>query len=165
MAQLANPDVRLRDVEDTDLDIFFTQQLDPDANWMAAFTAKDPGDHAAFLAHWARIRADPVNIIKTVLVGDQVAGHVSSYEEEPGRPEVTYWLGREFWGQGIATAALTLFLANLLTTRPVYARVAQDNPGSLRVLTKCGFTIVGEGSGYANARQAETMEYLLRRDS
>jgi RimJ/RimL family protein N-acetyltransferase len=157
-------DVTLRDVEDADLDTFFTQQLDPGANWMAAFTRKDFSDRAAFLAHWARIRADPTNIIQTVLSGERVAGSVSSYEDEPGQPEVTYWLGREFWGQGIATHALTRFLADHLTTRPVHARVAKDNAASLRVLQKCGFTIIGESSGYAAARNAETEEYLLRRD-
>jgi RimJ/RimL family protein N-acetyltransferase len=157
-------DVTLRDVEDSDLDIFFVQQREPQANWMAAFTSKDPSDHTAFLAHWARIRADPTNIIQTILADSAVAGHISKYEEEPDRPEVTYWLGKNFWGQGVATHALSSFLSGQLSARPVYARVAQDNPGSRRVLEKCGFRIVGEGSGYANARQAETAEYMLRLD-
>jgi RimJ/RimL family protein N-acetyltransferase len=158
-------DVTLRDVEEADLPIFFTQHLDPDANWMAAFTAKDPSDREAFMAHWARIRADPTNIIQTILAGGAVAGSVSSYQEEPGKPEVTYWLGRDFWGQGVATRALNLFLTSHLTARPVYARAAKDNPGSLRVLAKCGFTVIGEGSGYANARGAEIKEVEMRRDA
>lgn len=157
----ATGEVTLRDVRDSDLETFFTQQLDRDANSMAAFTSKDPTDRAAFMAHWARIRADPTNINQTILAGERIAGSVASYQEEPGKPEVTYWLGREFWGQGLATRALTLFLAHHQTTRPVYARAAKDNAGSLRVLQKNGFTITGESSGYANARGAETEEYLL----
>ena len=156
--------VTLRDLLDSDLAIFFQQEQDPEAIHMAAFTAADPSDHTAFLAHWARIRADPGVIIQTILVDGAVAGSVSSYQEEPGKPEVTYWLGKEFWGQGIATRALALFLAERMTTRPVYARAAKDNAGSLAVLAKNGFTIIGEGRGYANARGAEIEEVELRRD-
>lgn len=155
--------ITLRDVVESDLPTFFEQQLDPDANWMAAFTTQDPTDRGAFMARWARIRRDPTIAIQTILSDGQVAGSVSSYQEEPGKPEVTYWLGREFWGQGIATRALAAFLESM-TTRPVYARAAKDNSASLRVLEKCGFTITGEGKGFANARGAEVEEYLLRRD-
>ncbi|HEX9037521.1 MAG TPA: GNAT family N-acetyltransferase [Ktedonobacterales bacterium] len=159
----SSPAVTLRAVEDADLPVFFEQQRDPDANFMAAFVAKDPNDRDAFMDHWARIRADPGNVNRTVLVNGDVAGETSSYQEEPGKPEITYWLGKEFWGQGIATRALTLFLDEM-TARSVYARAAKDNAASLRVLEKCGFAIMGEGRGYANARGAEIEEYELRRD-
>lgn len=150
----------LRDVVADDLHIFFTQQLDPEANFMAAFTAKDPSDQAAFTAHWQRILADETVVIKTILCNGQVAGNVSSYEEE-GKPEVTYWLGRAYWGQGIATWALTELLARHNPRRPIYARVAKDNPASRRVLEKCGFAVIGEASGFANARGQEIEELLL----
>jgi len=152
-------DIVLRDVTDDDLPIFFEQQLDPDANYMAAFTSKDPTDRDAFTAHWARIRADKTIINRTVLYDGQVAGSVASYEDD-GHLEVTYWLGREFWGKGIATRALTALL-EYQTTRPIYARAAKDNAASLRVLQKCGFVITGEDKGYANARGQEIEEYLL----
>ena len=164
-APVSKPEITLRDVEDGDLETFYQQQLDPDATHMAAFTAKDPTDHDAFMAHWARIRADPTTINQTILVGDQIAGSVASYQEEQGKPEVTYWLGRAFWGQGIATRALARFLERILTIRPVYARAAKDNAGSLSVLRKNGFVVIGEGRGYANARGAEIEEVELRRDA
>jgi RimJ/RimL family protein N-acetyltransferase len=150
----------LRDVVSDDLPVFFQQQLDPDANYMAAFTARDPTDQAAFTAHWRRILSDPTVRIKTIVVDNQIAGSVSSYEEG-GVSEVTYWLGKDYWGKGIATQALTEFLANVQTIRPIRARVAKDNIASLRVLEKCGFNIVGEDKGFAHARNAETEEYLL----
>lgn len=150
----------LRPVVADDLPIFFEQQADPDANYMAAFTVKDPGDRAAFMARWQRILADTTVIIRTVVTDGAVAGSVLSYEEE-SRPEVSYWLGQAFWGRGIATRALTAFLADANRTRPIYARAAKDNIGSLRVLAKCGFTIVSEDKGYANARGAEVEEYVL----
>lgn len=150
----------LRNVTDEDLPIFFEHQLDHDANHMAAFTAKDPTDREAFMAHWRRILANETVIIQTILFNGQVAGSVSSYEEE-GKPEVTYWLGKQYWGKGIATRALTEFLTHHNTTRPIYARVAKDNIGSRRVLEKCDFVIIGESRGFANARGQEIEELLL----
>jgi RimJ/RimL family protein N-acetyltransferase len=153
--------VVLREVQAEDLPLFFEHQLDQEANYMAAFTAKDPTDLRAFMAHWTTILGDATNTIRTILIEEQVAGSVSSYEETAGHPEVTYWLGKPYWGKGIATAALRAFLAQV-TTRPIYARVAKDNRASLRVLEKCGFAIVGEGRGFANARGQETAEWLLQ---
>ncbi|MEZ4679892.1 MAG: GNAT family N-acetyltransferase [Caldilineaceae bacterium] len=147
--------LELRDVMADDLPVFFQQQLDPDANYMAAFTAKDPSDHAAFMARWRRIFADPTVVMQTIVVDQQVAGSVSTYAEG-NVLEVTYWLGKAYWGRGIATQALTQFLAKVQPVRPLRARVAKDHLASLRVLQKCGFTIVGEDRGFANARNAET---------
>jgi RimJ/RimL family protein N-acetyltransferase len=153
-------DFLLRDVVEDDLPVFFEQQLDPDANYMAAFTAKDPTDREAFTAHWSRIMADATVIIKTVVCNGQVVGSVLSYEEA-GKPEVSYWIGKEYWGNGIATRALSEFLVHGNRARPIYARVAKDNLGSIRVLQKCGFTIIGEAKGFANARGEEIGELIL----
>jgi RimJ/RimL family protein N-acetyltransferase len=65
-----------------------------------------------------------------------------------GQTEVTYWIERAAWGKGIATRALALLL-ELVTTRPLRARAASDNAGSLRVLQKCGFTAVGTETSFA----------------
>ncbi len=162
--QSATPDLILRDVVEDDLATFFVQQLDPDANTMAAFTTKDPSNRDTFTAHWNRIRRDPTVIIKTIVVAGEIVGYVSSYEED-GQPEVTYWLGKAYWGQGIATRALAAFLETANTTRPIHARVAQDNRGSLRVLQKCGFVVKGEALGFANARGHDVSEYLLTLDT
>lgn len=153
-------DLLLRAVVTDDLPIFFEQQLNQEANYMAAFTAKDPSDQEAFTAHWRRILANETVILKTISVDGLVAGSVASYEDE-GKPEVTYWLGREYWGKGLATRALKEFLAHHHTTRPIYARVAKDNLGSRRVLEKCGFTVISASKGFANARGQEIEELLL----
>ena len=89
-----------------------------------------------------------------------MVGSVLSYEED-GKAEVSYWLGKKYWGKGIATRALLDFLAHGNKKRPIYARVAKDNPGSRRVLEKCGFTTIGEARGFANARGAEIEELVL----
>ena len=152
--------VLLRDVTEDDLAIFFEHQLDSAANHMAAFTAKDPADRDAFHAHWTKILGDDTVIIKTILFEGHVAGHIAKFERS-GEPEITYWIGREYWGKGIATQALSEFLGDV-KVRPLYARVAKDNIASLRVLEKCGFTISGYDRGFANARAQEIEEAILK---
>lgn len=150
----------LRDVVEADLPLFFGHQLDREANYMAAFTAQDPTDRDAIIARWKKALTDPTIIFKTIVAEGEVVGSVLSYEEA-GQPQVSYWLGKEHWGRGIATQALTEFLQSNNQTRPIYARAAQDNARSLRVLEKCGFTINGEDKGFANARGTEIPEYTL----
>ncbi|MGW7367137.1 GNAT family N-acetyltransferase [Streptomyces sp. NPDC054841] len=153
--------VTLREVQEQDLDVFFVLGQDPEAARMAAFTSEDPTDRARFDALWARILpSDAVN--RTVLVDGVVAGHAAVYGP-PGEREVTYWIDRAHWGRGVATAALRELLA-LVPERPLYARAATDNAGSLRVLAKCGFTITGRDRGFAHARGEETEEFVLRLD-
>ena len=154
--------VVLRDVKESDLPVFFEQQRDSAANYMAGFTARDPSDRDSFMKHWASILADNTVIAKTILLDGDVAGSVASWVDATwlGKPEVTYWIGREYWGKGVATRALSSFLGQV-RERPIYARAAKDNIPSLRVLEKCGFTITGYDKGYANARAAEIEEALL----
>jgi RimJ/RimL family protein N-acetyltransferase len=155
--------VVLRDVSPDDLPIFFEQQLDAAANHMAAFSAKDPADRDAFDAKWAKILADDTLTVKTILFEERVAGNVACHCWL-GEPEVCYWLGRPFWGKGIATAALADFLHSV-ERRPLYARVAKDNLASLRVLEKCGFAACGCGKGFAHARGMEVEEVILKLDA
>jgi RimJ/RimL family protein N-acetyltransferase len=132
-------DVILRGVAEGDLPIFFEHQMDPDATSMAAFPARD---RKAFMAHWTRILADKTVITKTILFEDNVAGNVVSFVQS-GEREIGYWIGKKYWGNGVASEALSEFL-DQIETRPLYAHVARHNIASIRVLQKCGFRISGE---------------------
>jgi RimJ/RimL family protein N-acetyltransferase len=149
----------LRDATDADLPIFFEHQLDADANQMAAFAAENPSDRAAFNAHWARIRADADIITKTIIFEGKVVGYVASFVMFH-QLQVAYWIGKAFWGKGIAFRALTAFL-EVQTTRPLYGRAAKDNLGSIRVLEKCGFVLSDTERAFANARGEEIDEVIL----
>jgi RimJ/RimL family protein N-acetyltransferase len=153
--------VTLREVRARDLPIFFAQQLDPAVNWMVGFASRNPTDRAAFDAHWARIMADPTITLRTILEGDRVAGNIVSFPAD-GALDVGYWLGREFWGRGIATHALRQFLA-IVTRRPLYAHVVFDNHASRRVLEKCGFRLTGAGHAFSEARGdlVEELKFIL----
>ena len=127
-------EVLLRAVIDSDLPIFYRFQADPVVNQMAGFLARD---FDAFMAHWTRIRRDESNILRTILYNGHVAGNIVSFIMERNR-EVGYWIGREFWGKGIATKALELLLEEV-KTRPLYGVALKTNLGSQHVLEKCGF--------------------------
>ncbi|NOH12058.1 MAG: GNAT family N-acetyltransferase [Chloroflexi bacterium] len=154
--------IQLRDVTPDDLPIFFEFQLDPDANYMAAFTAKDPSDREAFDTHWEKILGSEAIAKKTILFKDNVVGYLLQFHQF-GHTEVAYWIDKDYWGKGIATQALTAFLTEI-DIHPLYARAAKDNLGSIRVLEKCGFRIDSEDKGYANARGKEIEEYVLKLD-
>ncbi len=141
--------IALRAVHDSDLPVFYRQMNDPEALHMAAFTPKDPADRDAFDAHWARIRASD-DVVRAILADGDVVGSAAVYGE-PGEREVTYWVDRAYWGRGVATAALRALLTEV-PERPLYARAAADNAGSLRVLEKCGFRITARAGGFAQAR-------------
>ena len=154
--------ITIREVESSDLETFYGHQLDPEAIRMAAFVGKDRKDKAAFHADWDKILKSSQNVNRTIVAGGQVAGHIACFPLE-GHLEVTYWLGREFWGRGVATQALQRML-QLVVERPIFARAATDNIGSIRVLLKCGFTIIGKDKGFAHGRGEVTEEYILRLD-
>ena len=128
----------LREVRPDDLDAFFEHQREPEANAMAIFPARD---RETFDAHWQRLLADDSVIKKTIVDEGEVAGNIGSWHQD-GQRLVGYWIGREFWGKGLATRALREFTEEL-TERPVHAWVATSNIGSIRVLEKCGFVWVG----------------------
>jgi RimJ/RimL family protein N-acetyltransferase len=131
--------VFLRDVLPEDLPILFEYQRQPAANAMAAFPARD---WDTFVAHWTKISNDENNITRAVVLNGKVAGNIGSWEQD-GRRQIGYWIGMEYWGKGVATKAVSAFLRQV-GTRPLYAHVAKHNVASLRVLQKCGFTLVEE---------------------
>jgi RimJ/RimL family protein N-acetyltransferase len=150
----------LRELRDEDLAVLFEQWADPVAVRMAAFTAPDHMDRDAFERRWSRLRADESVIARAIVVDGDVAGTIGSWGGADER-EVTYWIGRSYWGKGIATCALNAFLA-VDRSRPLHARVAYDNVASQRVLEKCGFRVVATERSFAQARSAEIEELVLR---
>ena len=147
----------LRDVELADLDDFFEHQSDPEAVAMAVFPARD---RAAFGAHWRRLLADDSVVKRTIVDDGVVAGHVGCWEQD-GRRLVGYWVGREFWGRGLATAALAE-LVEAISERPLHAGVVTSNGGSIRVLEKCGFVEV-ERRAEHDEHAGEVIEEILYR--
>ncbi|MFI7276149.1 GNAT family N-acetyltransferase [Streptomyces sp. NPDC049879] len=136
--------VGMRDVGSGDLEVFLAYEHDPEAARRARFP---PREREAFMTHWTtRILADPAVFVQAVTVEGAVAGNVVAWWHGDRR-FIGYWFGREYWGRGIGTRALRLFLERE-ETRPLYADPYAVNAGSVRLLEKVGFQrtdTVGEG--------------------
>ncbi len=69
------------------------------------------------------------------------------YTLEPdGTPDIGYWLGRAYWGQGLATEAVGRLLAHLfedLGKERVSASALPENPASIRLQQRLGFAYAG----------------------
>ncbi|MEV7613919.1 GNAT family N-acetyltransferase [Streptomyces sp. NPDC089799] len=157
MTPTPTPTVSLREVRDGDLAAFWEHATDPGAQHMAAMTRGHHYDRSAFDTHWAKVRSDPAVTVRTILADGEAAGHVAVYGP-PEEREVTYTVGRPYWGRGVATAALRALLV-LEPARPLYGFAAADNTGSVRVLEKCGFLVTGSVREYARAR-GEEIEFV-----
>jgi [ribosomal protein S5]-alanine N-acetyltransferase len=143
-----------------DLNALYQFQLNEEAGFLAAFTPADRYNETAYIERYSKYLTDPKINMRTIRYGNEVVGSIAKYVME-GDAEITYWIDRKFWGQGIGTAALSSFL-QIEKTRPLFARVAFDNNGSQKVLEKCGFVGIGKDKGFANARQAEIEEYIYQ---
>ena len=140
--------------------MFFDHQADPTAVEMAAFPARDRDQ---FEAHWAKLRADDTKIVRTIAADGMVAGNIGSWQDD-GQQLLGYWVGREWWGRGVATQALAL-LVDEVSIRPLYAHVAAHNAGSIRVLEKCGFRRDREQKAKAPAPDDGIEEFVFVLDA
>lgn len=134
--------ILLRPATEADLPVLFQQQLDPQAAAMSAYPSKDRGE---FMRHWEGILKNKNVTVRVILYKEKIAGHIICWKEGKYEQRVGYWIGREFWGRGIATSALADFLT-LVKARPLYAEVANHNLASIKVLEKNNFVLHQEGS-------------------
>jgi RimJ/RimL family protein N-acetyltransferase len=133
----------LRELRDEDLPVLFEQRANQVAAHVAAFTAPDHMDRGAFERRWSRLRADETVIARVIVVDGEVAGTIGSCGD-PDEREVTYWIGRSYWGQGIATGALRAFI-------PLTRRVRSTH-ASLRLLAAAGaVTLLSDESDHRPA--------------
>lgn len=148
----------LRQLDDADLDQLFEWERDPRAVAMAAFTRADPSDRAAFDDHHQRIRDDVDCLLLAIDHDGAFVGTIGSFTMD-GEREVTYWIDPSRWGKGLGTLALEAFLG-IEGTRPLFARVAEHNIGSTKMLTRLGFAHVGAETAYADGVRHEVVEHI-----
>ncbi|MFB9414251.1 GNAT family N-acetyltransferase [Dactylosporangium matsuzakiense] len=152
----------LRPLREDDLPTMFDIQFDAEAQRQAAFVDGSGRDREAYYAKFRKILADDAIVKRAVEVGGEVVGSAAAYPSR-GAMEVTYWIRRDWWGRGVATAALAALVAEV-PGRPIYGGAVADNVGSLRVLERNGFVPVGREEGFAEARQATVTELVYRLD-
>ena len=96
------------------------------------------------MRHWEGILKNKSIVARIIIYKEKIAGHIICWKEGKYEQQVGYWIGKQFWGRGIASSALAEFLLQM-KTRPLYAYVANHNPTSKRVLEKNGFVLLDEG--------------------
>jgi RimJ/RimL family protein N-acetyltransferase len=77
---------------------------------------------------------------------DGFVGVLGFHPMDPSAPEIGYWIGRPYWGNGYATEAATAALDWARADwgrRLVISGHFADNPASGRVLEKAGFLYTG----------------------
>ena len=156
-----NPlNIELRPTVVEDLETLFLFQMDKEGGYLAAFMPADPSDKTAYITKYTKLLSDPTVNNQTIILDNTIVGSIAKFVMH-GDTEITYWIDKQFWGQGIATHALTLFLG-IEKNRPIFGRVAFDNFGSQKVLEKCHFVKVGTDKGFANARQTVIEEFIYQ---
>jgi RimJ/RimL family protein N-acetyltransferase len=95
----------------------------------------------------------------------EVLGVISLTGMDRDQSEIGYWVAPAFWNAGFASEAVRALIgSNPLASRTIFAEVFQDNPGSARVLTNCGFEYIGDAETFSVARNARvpTWTYLKK---
>lgn len=146
----------------SDLHVFYQNQVDDEANFMAAFTPKDPYNKEVYIEKWTKLMTDRSVNMQSIIVNEKVIGCVIKFVigEEA---DITYALDKSFWSKGITSEAVNLFI-QIEKTRPLYRRTAFDNIRSQRILEKNGFSQVSTNTDFANARNKEIKEFIYRLD-
>lgn len=162
-------DVRLRPYVLDNAERLAVLLNDPD---VTAMTASIPypyalSDAEAFLSNVRNEEGRKVS--RVILLDDQLVGGIGLGPRPGGEEEIGYWIGKPYWGRGIATLAVRAFLAvldELGVGGDIEARTVASNRPSQRVLEKNGFVYSGEGTCVTPARDADTMPaklYVLER--
>lgn len=108
-----------------------------------------PYTHKHALA-WLKRRTVDGRDALAIEFNGQLVGCISYWEYDSETTEIGYWIGKEYWGQGIATQALqNLFrLSSFPKKKHIVAKVATQNIASQRVLEKCNFKMLEQSIVY-----------------
>ena len=151
--------IELRDLDDDDLDAIYEMMRDRESVAMAAFTAEDPDDRDACDEWIGRQRAAAGVSCFVVTENGGFAGTAAAFTIDGDR-EVSFWIARHAWGRGVATEALR-HLMSREPERPLFARAATHNVGSIAVLTRVGFTEVSRNVAYAPGVRRDVEEIVF----
>ena len=103
-------------------------------------------------------------LIGTISVRDRAASHL----QRGAGPNIGYWLGRPFWGEGYMTESVRALLAHLFAlsrAEAIYCGAFTGNLASLRVQEKLGFAHDGETMLHARpfGRELDHVNTVLTR--
>jgi len=153
-------DVMLSPLHESDYALLFVFQDDEEAQFQAA-GGRAHADEKAFREFLNKAQQNGAEFRAILLEGAPV-GYIASFGRLEKR-EISYWIGREFWGKGFASKALELWLEECSAPEAgLFARVVKDHPASARVLEKNNFKPVGEDRYFSDIRGADVEEIIYR---
>ena len=152
--------VSLRRVESGDLQILYSFQADEESNRVAVARPRSLKD---FNEHWTRVLSDPGVFVRAIVSDQQVVGSVTCFPLD-GVHWIGYWVGRCYWGRGVATQAVSLMLIDI-ERRPLFARIAASNVASCRLIERCGFVAIGTSQSPETERFPACLETTYRLDA
>jgi RimJ/RimL family protein N-acetyltransferase len=152
-------ELTIRKAQESDFEALYQLQLDPEYNRMAAFGAAVPEDRIAFMNHKNKISHDPSCLFYAIELDLEPIGTIGSFFFD-GERDLGYGIAKEHWGKGLATRAVQAFVL-IEPIRPLSARAAIHNLGSIRVLEKCGFAYVRSDHGFSDFLQTTVEERIF----
>jgi 8-oxo-dGTP diphosphatase len=167
---LLTAELRLRPAQESDIPILAHIANDPDIAKMTAVLPHPYGEEDArrFVAQAAldREQGKEITLIMERLADGQLAGAVSlALENEQGR--IGYWIAKPHWKRGYATQAvrrMTRLAFQALALENVCAHVMKENPASVRVLEKAGFSEQATSSCFLPGRCKDADVLLFGQD-
>ncbi len=152
----------LRPITEADLQTLAQFLCDEDAIFMAG-AGSGSTDVSTHIQHFKKLMEDESISMAVIISGASVVGYIAAFMRGDER-EITYWIGREYWGQGIASKAVKLFLPSLqekYVGEQIFARVVKGNKASEHVLLKAGFKATQTDKFYSDIRSTEVTETIF----
>lgn len=122
-------------------------------------------DAEGFIAHCLATGNKPTNCTYAISIGDKLAGVIGISPNSQGEPVLGYWLGEQHWGKGLMSDAVALIVADYFGTSQadaLYCAAFIENPASIRIQEKAGFTAVGETEIFSKARDCNIKSIATR---
>jgi RimJ/RimL family protein N-acetyltransferase len=109
-----------------------------------------------------------LRLVLTLKTGDRPLVGMVGLEQSPEGADLGYWLGKPYWGQGLAGEAAGAMIDAFfrVTPAPALSAVAlPENAASQAVLRGMGFSPVGEGAAFGRHAGGTALRFALDRES
>jgi RimJ/RimL family protein N-acetyltransferase len=153
-------------ITEDDIKTLYPLGHDKDVSWMSGGGLTFPISYEEFRIRKTIAVSASVGEMASYAIrwDDTLVGSIGYFRREADVPlEIGYWLGKKYWGKGIATSALLLALDAMRDdgiSGTLIASTIADNLGSRHILLKCGFREIGAEVYDSPARKMEVESIL-----
>jgi len=154
-------DIAISLITEDDIRALYPLGNNKDVSWMSGGGLIHPITYEEFRTQNSIAVSKAIGELQSYVIrwGDVVIGSVGYFRRTPDAPlEIGYWIGKDYWGKGIATKALMLAIDAMKKsglTGTIFATTMVDNLASRHILSKCGFIEIGTVRFQSRARDME----------